>query len=52
VLIAGTIGLAGARIATGTIAGSMLSTLVSRSLAIAAWTLGGGISGIAPISQA
>ena len=52
VLIAIAIGAAGARTATGTTSGSVANTLVSRSAASAACGLGGGISGIAPISQA
>ena len=51
-LIADAIGVTGARIATGTTAGSMVNTLLSRSAASAACALGGGISGIAPSSQA
>ena len=45
-------GASGARMATGTTPGSIGATLLSRSAASAAWGLGGGISGIAPISQA
>ena len=52
VLVGGAIRSAGARIATGTTAGSPVSTLLSRSAASTACALGGGIGGIAPISQA
>jgi len=51
-LIMGSIGAAGTRIATGTTAESSANTLLSRSAASTACALGGGISGIAPISQA
>jgi hypothetical protein len=51
-LIDAAIGAGGARIATGTTAGSSANTLLSCSAASAAWALAGGISGIAPISQA
>jgi len=52
ITITGAIGAAGARIATGTTAGSTVNMLLSRSAASAAWALGGGIKGIVPISQA
>jgi hypothetical protein len=48
-LLAGTIG---AKMATGTTPGSIGGKLLSRSAASAAWGLGGGRSGIAPISHA
>jgi hypothetical protein len=48
-LLAGTIG---ANMATGTTPGSSSVELLSCSAASAAWGLGGGISGIAPSSQA
>jgi hypothetical protein len=51
-LIVAAIGAAGARIATGKTARSISSTLLSRSAASTACALGGGISGIAPSSQA
>ena len=51
-LIAAAIGATGARIATGTTTGSIADTLLSRSAASTDWALGGGISGIAPRSQA